>query len=146
MTSMFDFLLKLHVMEYNDIEIKAKNLVEIYSNDLDTNFCDELKHFIPLIKINSDFVFNQKESKNISSLNALKILNWIVKSDMVDVFPNINIAYRIYVTIPIANSGAERLFSTLKRVKDVYRAEMLDGIDFEEVINNFAAQKCRRKC
>ena len=59
------FLLKLHVVEYN-IEIKAKNLIEIYSNYLDSNFCDELKNFIPLIKINSDFL------KNISSLNALK--------------------------------------------------------------------------
>ena len=51
----------------------------------------------------------------------------------------------------------------MKRVKDVYRTEMLDGrlsalarikieselfrkIDFEELIDNFAAQKCRRKC
>ena len=33
----------------------------------------------------------------------------------------------MYVIIPIANSGAERSFSAIKRVKDVYRAEMLDG-------------------
>ena len=50
-----------------------------------------------------------------------------MKAHMIDVFPNINIAHRMYVTIPIDNSGAERSFSGIKRVKDVYRAEMLDG-------------------
>ena len=82
---------------------------------------------------------------------------------MIDVFPNINIAYRMYVTMPIANSESERSFSAIQRAKDVYRAEMLDGrlsslsrikieselfrtINFEELIDNFAAQKCRRKC
>lgn len=81
---------------------------------------------------------------------------------MVDVFPNLYIAYRIYLTIPIANCEAERSFSALKRVKDLHRANMtekrlsslarmkiesqlLRTIDFEEIIKNFAEQKCRRK-
>ncbi|XP_057660730.1 uncharacterized protein LOC130896567 [Diorhabda carinulata] len=118
----------------------------------------ELKQFIPLVKRSSDPLY----TKENTSLNPVKILNWMVKFNMIDVFPNTSIAYRIYVTIPIGNCEAERSFSTLKRVKDLHRANMADGIlsalarlkkeselfrtiDFEELIQNFIAQKCRKK-
>ena len=81
---------------------------------------------------------------------------------MVDVFPNIYIAYRIYVTIPIADCETERSFSTLKRVKNLHRSNMYDErlsalarlkieselfrtVDFEELTQSFIAQKCRKK-
>lgn len=43
-------------------------------------------------------------------LNPLQILNWIADRNTVQVFPNAYIAYRILVTITIANCGSERSF------------------------------------
>lgn len=124
---------------------------------MNEDFLNELKQFIPLVKDNVDLLSSQK-----TSLNPIKVLNWIVKFDMIDVFPNTFIAYRMYVTIPIANCEAERSFSTLTRVKDVHRSkmtderltalarlkidnELLNTIDFEEIIQMFAAKKARKK-
>ncbi|KYN01429.1 hypothetical protein ALC62_07779, partial [Cyphomyrmex costatus] len=55
------------------------------------------------------------------------LLNWIVEKQMIDVFPNVYIMLRIFVTIPIVNCEAERSFSVLKkRIKNMYRTVMLD--------------------
>ena len=81
---------------------------------------------------------------------------------MIEVFPNIYIAYRILVTIPIANCESERSFSVLKRIKNMYRSTMLDerlsaltrlsievnllrSIDFEDLISVFDKAKSRKK-
>ena len=81
---------------------------------------------------------------------------------MIDIFPNIHIAYRLFVTIPIANFEAERSFSVLKRIKNMYRATMLDerlsslarltiesellrSIDYEDLIQEFAKLKIRNQ-
>jgi len=77
-------------------------------------------------------------------------------------FPNVEIAIRIYLTIPINNCQGERSFSTLSRVKNHLRATMaqsrLDALaimcieaefvrdlDFSELIDEFAALKTRRR-
>ena len=36
-----------------------------------------------------------------------QVLNWIIDCKMVDVFPNIYIAYRVLLTIPIANCESD---------------------------------------
>lgn len=55
-------------------------------------------------------------------------MDWIVQENMVDVFPNICIAYRIGIlsTLPITSCGAERSFSVLKRIQNMYRSTMFD--------------------
>jgi len=81
---------------------------------------------------------------------------------MIDVFPNVYIALRIFVTIPIANCEAERSFSVLKRIKNMYRAVMLDerltsltrlaiesellrSINFNDLVQDFVRLKLRKK-
>lgn len=44
-----------------------------------------------------------------------------------DIFPNVCIAYRLFLTILVANCEAERSFSVLKRIKNLYRSSMLDS-------------------
>jgi len=92
----------------------------------------------------------------------LNILNWIVDSHVTDVFPNIFIAYRIFLTIPIANCEAERSFSVLKRIKNAYRSTMLEkrlnslsliaietkllrSLNFDDLIKEFSEEKSRKK-
>ena len=55
-----------------------------------------------------------------------KVLNSIIDYKMIDVFPNIYIAYHLFLTIPIANCEFERSFSVLKRIKDILSSTMGD--------------------
>ncbi|KAL7596136.1 hypothetical protein Lser_V15G31190 [Lactuca serriola] len=78
-----------------------------------------------------------------------------------DYFPNASIAYRILLTIPVTVASAERSFSKLKFVKSYLRStmtqkrlnglamisienEILESIDYEELINQFAIKNARR--
>jgi len=79
------------------------------------------------------------------------------------VFPNVDIAIRIILCMAIYyNCSAERSFSTLKRVKNYFRAnmerdklnslslsavetELRNKIYFNVVLHGFATQKLRRK-
>jgi len=80
---------------------------------------------------------------------------------MVTSFPNVNIAFRIYLSIGTSCEG-ERSFSILKRVKNWQRStigqdklsslsvlaiehELLQEIDTEKVIESFANKKYRKK-
>jgi len=78
------------------------------------------------------------------------------------VFPNLDIALRIFLTFMLINVSAERSCSQLKRVKNSYRTTMtqerLDAlstlhwirhayssVDFDGVIKDFAFSKSRKK-
>jgi len=76
--------------------------------------------------------------------------------------PNVGFALRLYLTLPVTNCEGERSFSTLARIKNHLRAsmgearlsalspmciesELMRFVDFDDVINDFAAEKCRRR-
>ena len=80
-------------------------------------------------------------------------------------FPNVGIALRIYLTIPVTNCEGERSFSTLSRVKNDLRttmtqqrlkalslmcklcieSEVLQSVDFDDIINDFDKTKNPQK-
>ena len=77
-------------------------------------------------------------------------------------FPNISIAFRIFLTMMVTNCTSERSFSKFKQIKiDLRNAtkqqrlnslslinieyEVLDNIDFDNLIDDFARAKARRK-
>ena len=78
-----------------------------------------------------------------------------------DVFPNLRIALQIMCTIGVSIASCERSFSKLKLILTYLRASMsetrlsdlailsiekqtLESIDFDEVIDTFAAAKARK--
>lgn len=166
-TQLFGFLLHLISIDENDLQVKARKLVEVYSNDLNNNLCLELKHFVILLKLQPQGFFSIR-LEEIDKINDeilspyLKVVNWIVDLDMVEVFPNIYVAYRLLITIAIANCETERSFSALKRIKNMYRSTMtherltslsrlciekdlLRSLDFDDIISEFAEVKSRKK-
>jgi len=81
---------------------------------------------------------------------------------MLSTFPNVAIALRIYLTLPINNCEGERSFSTLTRVKShlqntmgqerlvalsllCIESDVVRELDCTELINEFAMFKCRRR-
>ena len=79
----------------------------------------------------------------------------------VNCYPNISIAYRILFTVPVTVASAERSFSKLKLLKNYLRSTMtqerlnglatlciekqlLDDIDIDPIISEFASRNVRR--
>ncbi|KAG6927717.1 zinc finger MYM-type containing 1 [Chelydra serpentina] len=52
----------------------------------------------------------------------LTIMN---RHNLQPVFPNVFVALRIYLTLPVSNCSGERSFSQLKRIKSALRATMV---------------------
>lgn len=94
------------------------------------------------------------------ALSAMEIFEHVRE---VDCYPNVSIAYRILFTVPVTIASAERSFSKLKLLKNYLRSTMsqerlnglstlciekklLDEIDINSIINDFASRNVRRNC
>lgn len=49
---------------------------------------------------------------------------WFNDKSLSAVFPNLNIANKIYLTLPSSSCTAEKAFSKLKRIKNKYRTTL----------------------
>jgi len=72
----------------------------------------------------SKLVDEQDEEGKYKMPSALKCLHIIHDNKLNSVFPNVEVAYRLYLCLPVANCSAERAFSNLKRVKNELRSTM----------------------
>ncbi|XP_066396218.1 uncharacterized protein [Miscanthus floridulus] len=92
-------------------------------------------------------------------MSAMEIFEFVTEAHC---YPNISIAYRILFTMPVTVASAERTFSKMKLLKNYLRSVMsqerlnglailciekklLDKIDIEAIINDFASANVRRK-
>jgi hypothetical protein len=91
-------------------------------------------------------------------MSCMEIFEYVKNMDN---YPNVFIAYRILFTIPVTVASAERSFSKLKLLKNYLRSTMsqerlnglatlciekklLDEIDINTVIDDFASRNVRR--
>ena len=113
----------------------------------------ECVHFHEYLKCST---FSASENK------IQQMLHLITEKKLQDVFPNVDIALRMFVCLFAINCGAERSFSSLKRIKSYLRsvmsheklnnfailsieAEMVNALDFDSLIDNFSYLKAQRK-
>lgn len=92
----------------------------------------------------------------------IDIYNYITNHDLKTTFPNLDIAIRIFLTLPVTNCSAERGFSTLTSVKSMKRSTLSDNklnsfmlscsekdiiltTDFSDIVSEFAKLKARKK-
>ncbi len=94
-------------------------------------------------------------------MTTFELLSFLQEKKLKEVYPNMWVALRIAVTIPVTVAAAERSFSKLKLIKTYLRSNMsqerLNGlalmsincevsrqVSFDDTIDAFAARKSRR--
>lgn len=127
----------------------CKDKINKSDSDIDgAQLSDELKEIQPSIA-------------HKTSASPLEVLQHINKSQTHGLFPNIWIALRVLLTIPITIASGERSFSKLKLIKTYLRSTMAEerlsslailsiendvssNLDYKNAIASFAAMKSRR--
>ncbi|XP_065662549.1 uncharacterized protein LOC136085188 [Hydra vulgaris] len=142
----FNFLLDNRSLSSEKVVAKTKALIQLCPSDLEDEFTDEFLLFSQMFS----------DGKSASDKIKLQIDNKLVAS-----FPNVNIAFRIYLSILGTNSEGERSFSKLKLIKNYLRLtmgqarlsslallsienEVMREMTFEDVIVDFANTKSRK--
>lgn len=96
-----------------------------------------------------------------ANMTAFELLSFLCEKNLEELYPNLWIALRIAVTLPVTVASAERSFSKLKMIKSYLRSSMsqerLSGlaimsinhdvgkqISYDDIIDDFASRKCRK--
>ena len=146
--------LRHHELENSEVKDSLSRLTPFYSDDLDAEIFDEWLQWTEFEKA--------LYPKAASRRQAHEMLSTLKEHHAESAFPNIFIALRIFLTLPVSNCTGERSFSHLKRIKNALRStmgqvrlssltilsiesELVRQIDFSKLIANFAEVKSRRK-
>ncbi|XP_050064885.1 52 kDa repressor of the inhibitor of the protein kinase-like [Aphis gossypii] len=149
----FIVLHKLISLSVSEIIEYANKLQECYKDDIEKAFSTECIHFKSYL---------ESSNKQINCIFPLQMCKLLREDSLTDVYPNIDIALRIYVYTPISNCTTERSFSCLKRIKNYLRstmgttklnslailnieADLLSTLNCDDLIDAFAEEKSRRK-
>ena len=106
------------------------------------------------------FVLILQKKRNLNT--AQDFLNYLRKTHLFELYPNVYIALRILLTCPVTVASAERSFSKLKLIKTFNRTSMTDSrlstlamlsiendcarsLDYDNVITAFANKKVRSR-
>ena len=141
-------------MECGETELRARAtaLSQSYPADLDgTDFAEEILQFRSYVR---------SDLKTCAS--PANLLQVVLKSGLQTTFPNVFVALRLFLTLPVSNCEGERTFSRLKRIKNELRTSMgqnrlsalslmaiesdlVKELDFEDLVAGFAKAKSRKK-
>lgn len=149
----FQFLYDINELQNcdkDDLKEKCKNLQTVLTADnSDVNGEELLQEIIILSPMLS------KDSCTETTLS------YLTKNSIIDLFPNVFVALRILLTLPISVASGERSFSKLKIIKNYLRStisqdrlsglstlaienEILNIIDTDAVLKDFAKLKARK--
>ncbi|KMQ87036.1 zinc finger mym-type protein 1-like protein [Lasius niger] len=136
-----------------NLKKQAADLALNYENDINrAEFLSELES----LKFQGHTLFADSEST--SSLDLLQTLH---QFSLVETCPNVDIALRIFLTLPVTVASCERSFSKLKLIKTYLRSSMgqqrltnlgilsiensiARQLDYENIIDEFASRKARK--
>jgi len=160
----FGFLSDITSKTTDELRAAANNLVTSYPEDLEDGLESEIVQFAHLMKSIStkdSAATSTSEGIKASKSPELDMFLTIHRHDMVETFPNVEIALRLYLCMFVTNCTEERSFSKLKLVKSYLRNTMgqdrlsslallsiehdkLKQLDFSDIIKDFARRKARR--
>nr|XP_028959292.1 uncharacterized protein LOC114825112 [Malus domestica] len=130
-----------------EAHLKHRNTMDVYGADL----CSELQVLHMMLSEEAFFSNNPWTS--------MEIANFVKETDMC---PNVLIAYRVLLTVPVTVASAERTFSKLKLLKSYLRTTMtqdrlnglailciekneIEDLEYDDIINDFASKSARRQ-
>jgi hypothetical protein len=92
------------VLSFQELQAAASNLVKVYKDDLDGCLGNELVQF-------ADFVeaFKDEHAEGVSKENFMYKL--LIQKKILGLFPNVEIALRMYLVLMVSSCSAERSFS-----------------------------------
>ena len=167
--SLFGFLIDLSATApKEEVVEKVRQLISNYPEDFKDSdeISEEVVHYRILMSVvPSEQLRINHTSGNLSDdgrIHFAGIYIYLRSHNIDSVFPNVNIALRICLTLMCTVATDERCFSYMKRVKNVLRTtmsqgrfadlatmtierELLDEIDDKEIISSFVEQKIRKK-
>ncbi|XP_065667306.1 uncharacterized protein LOC136087768 [Hydra vulgaris] len=136
----------------------CKELINAYPKDLNNNLYTELQQFHSYIR--HKFPAASKSENN--TFNHGELYQVIIRDNIECAFPNVEIAFRIFLTLMVFNCSTKCSFSQLKRTKNPNRstmkqerldplsllmieADMLRKINFDDILKDFGRCKSRKK-
>jgi Domain of unknown function (DUF4371)/hAT family C-terminal dimerisation region len=145
---------KLSSWKQEDISTHCKNL-EIALSDNSQKDIDGVQLTEELV-----FISNLLKPSNRDSPND--VLKYIINDRLIPIFPNLYIALKILLTLPVSVASGERSFSRLKLIKNYLRSTMtqdrLSGLSIlsiendisrslnkEDILRDFCNLKARKK-
>ena len=93
--------------------------------------------------------------------SPVQLLQVLERHGLKTTFPNVYVALRLFLTLPVSNRVGESSFSVLKQVKNELRTkmsqtrlsalsllaiehELVSALDFEDIVHQFAHSKSRK--
>lgn len=150
----FHFLVKLNELNINQITTACKKVAATYERDISET------ELITECEMAKQYFFLNNESASSPSPSHASMYATIVRDKLNTTFPNIEILLRMFLCFFITNATDERSFSKLKYIKTYLRnslgnhklnalslicieRDILDSIDFEDIICSFVSAKMR---
>ncbi|XP_013788300.1 zinc finger protein 862-like [Limulus polyphemus] len=148
--NLFSLFSQLKTIDCNEFSQRCEKLANAYHEDLDynelLNECKQFKHYI----------VHDEEYKTLPD-----VYRKLIPDKLKSVFPNVEIALKIFICMMVTNCTRECSFSRLKLTKYHLRSTMgqqglnllflvciesdiLKNIDFQPIIKQFSAIKCRK--
>lgn len=156
---LFGFLHPRSIMSdgNNEYILKSSKDLQLALTDDQHSDVDGLQLFEE-IKFVKDMI--KKEKKHLIK-TPVDILNFMTEFGLVENFPNLTIALRIMLTLPVSVATGERSFSKLKIIKNYLRSSMsqerlvglammsiefsvLEKINIDKIVSEFANRKSRK--
>jgi len=153
--SLFSFLYNITLIEdENELLKHCKDLQLSLTSD------DGLNTDINSIELHQEIIAFKRHSKDGKN-DPRKVLKYICKRKMVELFPNLVTALKILLTLPITAASAERSFSKLKIIKNHLRSQICqmrfvglatlsiekdvsNKLYMDEIVAEFSALKARK--
>ena len=170
--SRFSFIEKLPDLTVSQIKEHCELTSAYYDKDLDKNemyleciqFSNYVAEELERKHLEESKVLDAEKDKDhqLSPKSILANIYTKIKTEnLLSSFPNIEILLRIFLCMMVTNCTGERSFSKLKLIKNELRtsmvqqrlnwlsllsieSELLDLIDVEAIIDDFADKKCRK--
>uniref|UniRef100_H2ZRW2 HAT C-terminal dimerisation domain-containing protein n=1 Tax=Latimeria chalumnae TaxID=7897 RepID=H2ZRW2_LATCH len=147
----FAFLWTIADNNATQLRIDVEHIISRYPKDLDANCIDEFLHFLDFLSY-----LNVERS-------AQAIMRYMRQNDLVELtFPNVAVALRIFLTLPVMVCEAEHSFLKMALIKNHLRSTLMQdkpnalailsiesdvtrALNFESIIDTFTTRKSCRK-